>query len=346
MAADGMGPGDTGMHRERTPGGKNQCGLVLAGLLVVLSAGAGANSSCTKSHSSQQRGNAVAKRIDVLIEKRLPMLQRGDFHLSGEHLTDDELAAVLADPQVPELRFLTLTDNQLTARAVPILLSSAKTRELRWLHLSSNPIGDAGLAALAASERLAHVTFLSLVAIKATCAGLQSLVHSRLSAIETLQLGWQDLGDDGARTLTALPPLKKLDLTRSAISGAGARVLLSSTQAEQLILAENPMGAGGLRTLASLGSRLSSLDLTQTGLSATDMAVLAKLDVRLQHLVLAQCPLEDEGMRQLARARWLSRLQSLDVMHAKSTPAGRQELRAAWGQRPGLTLEHDRTMLP
>jgi Ran GTPase-activating protein (RanGAP) involved in mRNA processing and transport len=326
---------------DRTGERKEPRAVVLAWMLVLLSASAVADTSCTKNYPSEGKGRDLANRIDALIEKRLPMLARKDFHLSGERLTDEELAAILADQRVPELHFLTLSDNQLTATAVETLLHSAKTKDLRWLHLSSNPIGDTGLAALAASDRLEHVTFLSLVAVKATARGVQALSRDRLPAIETLQLGWQALGDDGAYALAKLPPLKKLDLMHSEIAAAGARALLSGTGAENLILAENPIGTGGLRGLASLGARLRSLDLTQTGLGAEDAAILANLDLALKHLSLTRCPLGDEGLQHLARAPWLGRLESLDVMYVKSSPAGRRQLRTAWGQRAGLTIERD-----
>ena len=306
---------------------------------VMICALALVGTACPQSSSSSGKGPDLSKRVDALIESRLPMLERQNLHLSGEKLNDAELAAILADARVPILSILDVGDNQLTAAAMGTIAKSAKTAELRWLVLSNNPIGDKGIEALASSGCLGTITFLGLVAVGATDRGARVLAGARLPAIETLQMGWQTLGDSGARALAGLPALKKLDLIQGQITGDGARTLLASARVEHVILAENPWGAGSLSELKALSSQLRTVDLAQTGLGATDMAALARLPLALENLDIAHCAVGDEGLLHLAGAPWLAKLQSLDASSTGATPATREQLHKAWGQRAGLTIE-------
>lgn len=282
-------------------------------------------------------------RIDALIQKRLPMLQRNDLHVAGERLGDEELEAILADSRVPMLHTLDVADNRLSKNAVDIVLSSPKAAALRLLDLTANPIGDAGLAQLASSrrDRPNKLMSLGLVGVDATARGARALARASLPALARLHIGWQNLGDDGARALAGLPALDALDVTHSEITGPGARALIAGTRAKKLVLAENPIEAGSLRGLEAVSGQLRWLSLRKTRIGAGDAAVLAALDTALQGLDLAYCPLADRGLGHLARARWLAHLQTLDVSSAGTSPAGRKVLRQAWGPRPGLVMETD-----
>jgi hypothetical protein len=297
--------------------------------------------ACSRDSVSDEKGAALKNRVNALIESRLPMLKRASLHLGGERVTDFELAAILADGRVPSLQILDLGNNLISGASVDTIIRSDKTSELTWLVLSNNSIGDQGIAKIAGSNRLRTVTFIGLVAVNATEVGMQALVANELPSLKTIQLGWQSLGDGGARVLTQLSPLEKLDLTRSEIGPDGARTLLGRSQAKHLVLAENPIGAGGLQGLSGLSPRLRTVDLTKTGLAAGDVVVLANLPLDLENLYLAHCDIGDEGLQALARASWLGQLQSLDVGNAGATLPAREQLRKAWGQRSGLTIEHD-----
>ena len=283
----------------------------------------------------------MAKRIDTLLERRQPMLSRQNLHLGHERLQDAELEAILADERVPALRILDLGSNQLTAAAVDTTLGSPKTRDLHWLILSNNPIGDTGLEHLAAAKSLGSVTYLSVVGVRATARGVRALAQGDLPSVKTLQIGWQELGTEGAHALLTLPQLEKLDVMHSQIAAEGARALIAGSRAEVLILAENPIGAGGLAGLRAVSPDLRTLDVSKTGIDAGDIAVLTGLDANIERLRLSYCPIGDEGLAHLARAPWLGQLVSLDVGGVQSSPAGRSVLRNAWGQRRGLTIKED-----
>ncbi|MDP2313198.1 MAG: hypothetical protein Q8P41_09860 [Pseudomonadota bacterium] len=283
-------------------------------------------------------GASPGGRVDGLVGTRARMLEDGGLVAAGEHIDDALLLAILADPRVPDLRDVELADNAITVVGVQALLDHAKTAGLRALHLGSNPLGDAGLVALAGSSRLANVERLLLGNVGATSAGVAALAGTRnASALTMVELGYQAVGDHGAVALVGLPAGTLL-LQKAGIGGVGARALLAGAAATSLTLDENPIGAGGLVGLTALAPTLMSLSLKQTALGPADAAALAALPApALRHLSLAYADLGDDGVHAIAGAPWLGQLKSLDLTGTRASAAAYAALRAAWGERGGLS---------
>ena len=163
---------------------------------------------------------------------------------------------------------------------------------------------------------------------------------THLGRVDALDVGFQQLGDAGGLALAGLSPRDQLLLQKAGIGGEGARALLSRSRARTLKLEGNPLGRGGLAGLSRVSPALVSLDLTSCGLGAADLTTLASAPATgLRSLVLDYNPTGDAGLRALAGAAWLGQLDALSVMGAKAGDAARTELRRAWGDREGLTLE-------
>jgi Leucine-rich repeat (LRR) protein len=114
--------------------------------------------------------------------------------------------------------------------------------------------------------------------------------------------------------------------------------LLRAAEVRTLELSENPIGR--LTDLDAIAPAIMNLDLNHCEL--TDISALAQASApALEALELDYNPLGDAGVVALAEARWLQQLKSLSVVGTKGSPAARQALRSAWGQRPGLTIDAD-----
>lgn len=274
-------------------------------------------------------------RVGMLVGTREASLARGTLFIASEKLSDSELSAILADPRVSALTELTLHHNALSAAAVRTIAASQKLTALAILDLSFNPLGDEGVTVLASSPVLASLRNLSLAHAGITGEGLHALAHSPHAArIASLDLRFQNIG--AAAALLATVPRDKLLLQQTGIDGPTAIILLRTARVKTLELEGNP-----IRTLAGLdaiSASLVSIDLSRCQLA--DISILTQaLAPSLQALELDYNPLGDAGLDALVGAQWLKQIRFLSVMGAKSSPEARQKLRAAWGDRPGLTID-------
>lgn len=306
---------------------RRRLGGLFAGLLLACGGGGGSGGSAGR-----------AARVDGLVGTRARALADGSLVMAGEDIDDALLLAILDDPRVPDLRDVELFDNALTAEGVHTLLTHPKTARPRTLHLGSNPVGDEGLVALAGSDRLASVENLYVGKVGATALGVAALARSpHATSLKLAQLGFEPLGDEGAIALVGLRTGSLL-LDEAGIGGAGARALLAGAAAPALSLNGNPVGPGGLSGLPALAPRLVSLSLKKTGLGAADAAALASAPApALRHLSFSYAPLGDAGVRALLGAPWFAQLVSLDVTGTGASAESYAALRAAWGERKGLS---------
>ena len=266
----------------------------------------------------------------------------GSLILADLAVTDEVLAAVLADPGVPALHSVTLTGNRIGPAGLETLLRSEKARGLRWLNLSGNPLGDEGLRRLAEAEALGGVERLFITGVGAGAAGIQALAASpHAGSLRSLAAGDQAVGDAGAAALTALDGLRELDLPRAQIGGDGARALIEGGAAASLNLEGNPIGPGGLVGLRRFAPGLEQLNLRATGLSLDDLRALAALESAgdLRELVLRDSPFGDEGVAIVGQLPWLQDLEKLQIEGSGCGKEARARLRKDWGTRGGLKIE-------
>ncbi|KAM9772460.1 NACHT, LRR and PYD domains-containing protein 3-like isoform 5-T5 [Syngnathus typhle] len=218
-----------------------------------------------------------------------------ELNLSDNDLGDDgleALAAGLAKPkcalQVLKLRWCNLSKK--SCEALASVLSSSCS--LRKLDLSHNDLGDDGLEALAAglAKPKCALQVLKLRGCnlsKKSCEALASVLSSPCSLRE-LDLGLNDLGDDGLEALAA--GLAKPQCTLQGLGLSCCKLSKKSCEALASVLSS----PGSLREL-----NLSWNDLCDDGLEAL-AAGLAKPQCALQVLGLEWCKLSKKSCEALA----------------------------------------------
>jgi len=256
-------------------------------------------------------------------------------------LSDGDLRQRFAEPARTQITDINLANNALTSEAVAIIVDSPKTEGITWLNLSRNGIGDEGLGLLARSTRLTTIKRLLLAQVGATGDGVRVLAASpHFGTLQTLSLAYQAVGDVGAEALAAMGGVEQVNLTQAAITGAGAQALVARGHFASLDLSDNPLGQGALVGLTELSPHLRTLSLSQTGIGAKDFAALAAATApALLSLDVNNNKIDDAGVLALASATWLGQLETLVVSGYFASTSARRELIAAWGERPGLTVE-------
>lgn len=206
----------------------------------------------------------------------------------GRNRFEDKSADHLATSSIlGNLEELDLSDNEIGETGARSLATSAHLSSVRYLELSNNRLGPTGAEALAGSERLASLHKLGLAGNEIGVARLHTInrAHDLLRVpvldlssnglgpgglavvltkstplnepgavrIADLNLGQNDLGNEGARVLAACPllaNLKVLRLSNCGIGDDGARALAESPHLNNLTtldLGYNPIGDAGLR---------------------------------------------------------------------------------------------------
>jgi hypothetical protein len=256
--------------------------------------------------------------------------------MAGSGIGEPALLRLLSDPQTPPLTEVMIRDQQLGPQAVRAIMSSGATAGLHSLHLSGNPIGDAGLSALAQSPRLAQLESLQLQGVGATPAGIKTLAESPHLKAKNLALGWQAVGNDGAKALVAATQVKHLRLESAQVGGEGAEALLSLGSFESVSLIKNPVHLTGL---GALSPTLQALSLVECPLSTKDVQALASAQATgLKRLSLKWSPIEDAGLTALQSASWLSQLESLDLSASKASAESRRAFIEAYGEGRFLSI--------
>lgn len=226
--------------------------------------------------------------VTLLASAPWPQLEHLD--LNKGHITDEGLEALFAQPHLPKLRELRLSQNDLTAKAAQTLTTleltlldlefndgrsalakalaqSPSMAALEHLNLGANEIGDVGLQALAKSPHLSALRSLNLRgnhhAPLVTDKGVEALAHSKtIRSLESICLDLNNLTHQSLATLLSSPQMRHLKR-------------LSLTHQSKIDLAQ----ATALTTLEPLAP-LRALDLTYCGLS--DKQAAAALLPKLQ----------------------------------------------------------------
>jgi hypothetical protein len=197
----------------------------------------------------------------------------------------------------------------------------APLRQLHVLHVSGTTIAVKDIEALGAVR---HLRALHLV----SCRGVTDEVVATakgLPELERLDLyGCDEVTGVGLGALRALPYLRSLELSRTAVADAGLKVVAGLSNLESVDFTACKVTDVGLKKLASLNRlavvRLEHNDkITKVGLKA-----LGQLP-RLRELSLRCCDgLNDEGLRELTGE---TNLEVLDLSDCQNvTDAGLNEL--------------------
>ncbi|MBX9625418.1 MAG: hypothetical protein K2X82_16550, partial [Gemmataceae bacterium] len=230
------------------------------------------------------------------------------LHLARNRLGDGGAAALGRSAGLTKLETLDLSENELSECGARALAGSAAWPGLRELDLAHNPLGPGGAEAVAGrfgslrrlglsgtglggrlhsrhgAADLLRVPAVDLSANGLTPADVKALLSCGPVGAAALDLGHNDLGDEGVRVLAACPGLAGVASLRLAgcnISDEAAGVLAGSphlARLESLDLGNNPVGDRGFR--AFLGTphlrALRRLVVPGVGVSPRVRAALAE----------------------------------------------------------------------
>jgi len=168
------------------------------------------------------------------------------LRLTGAGAHAVALASCPALAAIRQLDFIDYFVDPLDAEGMRVLALSPFLDRLQELDLYSNNLGDAGVSALATAVWLPQLTFLDLSDNGVSALGLATLANAPLGELRHLELGGNQITDQGAVVLSRSPllsQLRYLGLEGNQLTGEGCRELrfspyLSATA--QLRLPRNP----------------------------------------------------------------------------------------------------------
>jgi uncharacterized protein (TIGR02996 family) len=194
--------------------------------------------------------------------KKPPALTKLD--LSGNRLTAQALAPLVASAAVAAVEDLDLSDNNLGAEGVTAVAAGALPA-LRSLHLLRTRPQEAGVAALVRASFFPELRSLSLGGNNLGPAAAVEIANPPAGAVQLRVLDLRDnkIGDRGAAALANSPRLAsliELDLAESRVGDAGAKAMADSPHLGGLLylnLFGNTVGdRGAARLRARFGSRV------------------------------------------------------------------------------------------
>ncbi len=155
----------------------------------------------------------------------------------------------------PKLAVLELANNQLGASALERFAASQRFPRLQKLGLANNRVWTYQSEPLADEVRLLRIPNLDLRENGIGPSAIRVLLRCSLAAVRELDLGRNNLGDEGAALIAnapALAGLRVLKLNANGIGDEGLRALAESPRLGQLVALElnnNPVGDDGVRAV-------------------------------------------------------------------------------------------------
>ncbi|HYT92744.1 MAG TPA: TIGR02996 domain-containing protein [Gemmataceae bacterium] len=216
--------------------------------------------------------------------------------LSGNHVEQAGLRALLCSPRATHLKELVLRANYLGGQAMQEFIAAQPKLQLDVLDLGENLLGDQGAACLAvapclrelkalaldrcelplsAARRLAKALFIgSLRRLNVNHnsfgpEGLRALLDTKPQSLHTLQMAYNDLGNEGVSYLADCPAsdsLQEVDLSTNRFGNDGAVALSMAKHLRSLLILrlysnEISEWAADALVQSPLGKRLAVLDV-------------------------------------------------------------------------------------
>ena len=206
-----------------------------------------------------------------------------ELDLRENELGEAGARALAASPHLANVRVLELRGNRIGPPGAEAVAGSTRLTSLHRLGLAENDIGSPRIQSVARAYDLLRVPVLDLSMNEIGPAGLLALLNRPPALpqpgelrIQELDLGHNDLGDDGARILARsshLAGLHVLNLANCDIEDEGARALAQSPHLHQLVsldLGNNPIGDPGFREFLPFSNlpSLRHLNYSPLGLSS------------------------------------------------------------------------------
>jgi Ran GTPase-activating protein (RanGAP) involved in mRNA processing and transport len=180
-----------------------------------------------------------AEKLEATLK---PLLEESpdSLKLSGKYIATDEVKIIGNYSLMKSVRSLDLSDNQINDEALLNLFESDILCGLEELYLQINFLTGKGLSELAKSEKIKLKNLKVLVLSDNRLSDLsiaEMLLSSHFQNLESLDIGWNEAGNETAKSLsttTTFPKLKKLEMERSYVDGEGFSEFIKGELADQL----------------------------------------------------------------------------------------------------------------
>ena len=198
----------------------------------------------------------------------------------------------------------------------------SQLKQLQGIQVYGDWISDTAMAEISRHQRLRHLFIRG--------AGLRD--HelkplSRLKSLEMLALDNNPIGDVGASYLFDFPKLKSIGLSETQVGDQGIANIVTIQGIESLYLSKTRVTDAGMFDIAKLLSlkivtlgetqitdagierlaaltQLRSLELERTWVTGTGFRKFSP-DSQITRIMLSQCPVDDAGVKTIARFRRL-----------------------------------------
>jgi Ran GTPase-activating protein (RanGAP) involved in mRNA processing and transport len=180
-----------------------------------------------------------AEKLEATLK---PLLEESpdSLKLSGKYIATDEVKIIGNYSLMKSVRSLDLSDNQINDEALLNLFESDILCGLEELYLQINFLTGKGLSELAKSEniKLKNLKVLVLSDNRLSDSSIaEMLLSSHFQNLESLDVGWNEAGNETAKSLgttTTFPKLKKLEMERSYVDEEGFSEFIKGELADQL----------------------------------------------------------------------------------------------------------------
>ena len=180
-----------------------------------------------------------AEKLEATLK---PLLEESpdSLKLSGKYIATDEVKIIGNFSLMKSVRSLDLSDNQINDEALLNLFESDILCGLEELYLQINFLTGKGLSELAQSEKikLKNLKVLVLSDNRLSDSSIaKMLLSNHFQNLESLDIGWNEAGNETAKSLsttTTFPKLKKLEMERSYVDEEGFSEFIKGELADQL----------------------------------------------------------------------------------------------------------------
>ena len=264
-----------------------------------------------------------AKKLEETLK---PLLEESpdSLKLSGKYIATDEVKIIGNYSLMKSVRSLDLSDNQVNDEALLNLFESDILCELEELYLQINFLTGKGLSELAKSEKikLKNLKVLVLSDNRLSDSSIaEMLLSSHFQNLESLDIGWNEAGNDTAKSLsttTMFPKLKKLEMERSYVDEEGFGEFIKgelADQLEELDISANKIKDGTIKILAQAPKwkSLKTLRISQNRFGnegAKDLGESVSLS-GLTRLYAGRNYFDEEGAQAIYESKTLKSLKTL-----------------------------------
>jgi len=269
--------------------------------------------------SYKEKAEKLETTIKQLLEEKPDSLK-----LSGKYIATDEINIIGNYSPMKSVRSLDLSDNQINDEALKNLFESDILDGLEELYLQINFLTGKGLSEVAKSEnvKLKNLKVLVLSDNRLDDSSIADFLFSpHFQNLESLDIGWNEAGNETAKALgatTTFPKLKKLEMERSYIEEEGFGELIKGEIADQLEvldLSANKINDASLKILAEAEKwkSLKTLRISQNRFGNEGAKALGESVSMsgLTQLYVGRNYFDAEGARAIYESKTLKNLKTL-----------------------------------